>query len=255
MLIETALISIFGGALPLTAWWESALGPVVAALLAGLFAAIIVPRAQRQQQAIQQQQDHEREQQRREDDRTRETAQRFADLERDDRRAKSELSVEMFRLSFGFYVLVEDAARARQYSEPEPPNAVLDDAFAVFKTDGRVIECRLRVAEEMAEIRWLWHAIMDLLSIRFFTVRHSAQRIADLLNGQSREHAATRSIEDDYASEGDQEIREAVLFKYLRDTDIAHHDKVRANFGAALDQLIKATALANRKVVETANQR
>ncbi|GAA1993567.1 hypothetical protein GCM10009817_39840 [Terrabacter lapilli] len=151
---------------------------------------------------------------------------------RESRLDRQNLTVEMFQIAYGFYIPVEDARRRVRYGTPEPASEVLDSAFQEFRVAGRTIEARLRVPEqgdEQVTSRWVWHCVLDLLTLLYFHQRYPGQRTTDLIAGQVKEHAVTNTREN---------VPEVLIQKYLRPEGLDQADEVKRRFAQALDELI-----------------
>ena len=151
-------------------WRQAALNavsPVVAALLGGLVVGILVQRAQ---------------------DR------------RERQRLRSTLSFEMMRSAYGFYFPLIEVIRTRHYAIPrrsalrrfrviprrarrpvQVDTGDLPQKYEDFRIAARVVEEQLRVNFPDAEVRWLWHGVVDMLSARYFRLVHIPQRFHDMV--------------------------------------------------------------------------
>lgn len=158
------------------AFWRqaalNAVSPVVAALLGGLVVSILVQQAQ---------------------DR------------RERQRLRSTLSFEMMRAAYGFYFPLIEAVRKQHYAAyerearrrfrviparaqaPLPVDAGdLPQQYEDFRIAARVVEEQLRVNFPDAEVRWLWHGVVDMLSARYFRLVHIPQRFNDMVKTHSQ---------------------------------------------------------------------
>jgi hypothetical protein len=151
---------------------------------------------------------------------------------REQRQIDRELTVDMFRIAYGFYRLVEDARRRSQYGEGEPQVEVLDHAYSEFAVASRTAEARLRVVPQegsSATARWLWHSIADLLTVLYFHIRHSDRRLEDLITNQQREHEETAGRD---ATSWD------VIHRFLDPKGLRDVDAVKGRFAEAMDELV-----------------
>lgn len=151
---------------------------------------------------------------------------------RETRVERHQLTVEMFQVAYGFYIPIEDARRRVHYGTPDPRLEVLESAYQEFRVAARTIEARLRVTDqgdEQVTSRWVWHCVLDLLTLLYFHQCYPGQRTADVIAGQDKEHAVTNTREN---------VPEVLLQKYLRREGLDHADEVKRRFAQALDELI-----------------
>jgi hypothetical protein len=165
------------------AFWRqaalNAVSPIVAALLGGLVVSVLVQQAQ---------------------DR------------RNRQQLRSTLSFEMMRTAYGFYFPLMEAVRRQHYSvvqrragrrfqllfHPARESGLVDaddlpQQYEEFRIAARVIEEQLRVNFPNAEVRWLWHGIIDMLSARYFRLVHIPRRFNDMIKTHS-EHPTDPEI-------------------------------------------------------------
>ena len=150
-------------------WKQAALNavsPIVAALLGGLVVSILVQQAQ---------------------------------LRRERQQLRSTLSFEMMKTAYGFYFPLIELVRAQHYATSDssvrrlrlvsrPAHRIvavdisdLPQRYEDFRIAARVIEERLRVSFPDAEVRWLWHGVVDMLSARYYRLVHMPQRFNDMV--------------------------------------------------------------------------
>jgi hypothetical protein len=124
----------------------AAIGPIVAALVGtlgiGLFAARITERAQQR---------------------------------RRDRDLREQIIVEMTQIAGGLYFETQRywRATARETTPPERLTALrmsLDERYSSARVAGEALEMRLRVYFSTDRPRQLWHATMDLVTVRYYQV-------------------------------------------------------------------------------------
>ncbi len=139
----------------------------------------------------------------------------------------------MFQVAYGFYTPVEDERNRIHYGTSKPGSEKLDSTFEQFRIAGRTIEARLRVPAQGSEdntSRWLWHCVLDLLTLLYFHQRFPALRTTELIAGQVEEHALTNNRE---------QVPEDLVQKYLRPDGLEEPDEVKRRFAQALEDLIE----------------
>jgi hypothetical protein len=152
------------------AFWRqaalNAVSPAVAALLGGLVVSILVQRAQGR---------------------------------RERQKLRSSLSFDMLKAAYGFYFPLIEVIRKEHYAAPlrATPRRILilprrgkkpapldpgdlPQQYEDFRIAARVVEEQLRVNFPDAEVRWLWHGVVDMLSARYFRLVHIPERFSDM---------------------------------------------------------------------------
>jgi hypothetical protein len=145
-------------------WREAALNavsPVVAALLGGLVVSILIQQAQ-------------------------------------DRRAsqtlRASLSTEMMKVAYGFYFKLIEVVRIEHYKmfdrklqQRAPLDAGdLPQQYDDFRIAARVLEEQLRISFRDGAARWLWHGVVDMLTVRYYRLVHVHERFDDMIETHSQ---------------------------------------------------------------------
>lgn len=163
-----------------TPFWRqvalNAVSPAVAALLGGFVVSILVQQAQ---------------------------------ARRERQQLRSALSCDMMKTAYGFYFPLIEMVRSEHYAalqragrqsrwggsrRPAPPElGDLPEKYEAFRIAARVVEEQLRVSFPAADVRWLWHGVVDMLSARYFRLAHIPKRFQDMARTHS-EHTQDPEI-------------------------------------------------------------
>lgn len=206
-----AALAAHGAAEPL--WQQAALdmvAPLAAALFGGLAVTLICQRVQEHRAELKQAEERDR-----------------AEQER-----RSQLSLDIMRVAFAFYTRLIEVTRVEHYQGDI--RAHLGDLaryYENFRIDARVLEEQLRVYLPGGEARWLWHGVVDMLSLRYYRLVFPGPR----LDGMIKTHGHHPQ---------DPEIPESVRGGFLGPPDlewadrVVFHDTVMQKFEDMLTRVI-----------------
>lgn len=189
-------LSLIGRSLADPFWKEAILagiGPIVAAILGGLAVGLIVQYVQNRREFL-----------------TFSTA----------------LSLDMMQIAYGFYTRLIEVIRQEHYGQ-EVSSAELPARFEEFRIAARVVEAKLHAYFSDEEARYLWHGVVDMLSVRYYRLTYGAdgQRTIDMI-GTHGQHPDEAKIP----------ARARVLF--LRHDELQDDDKVMRRFEEMLNHAI-----------------
>ncbi|HEY3870056.1 MAG TPA: hypothetical protein VGM10_16955 [Actinocrinis sp.] len=93
------------------------------------------------------------------------------------------LGFEMMEQAYGFYYITEEGIRRRFYDgdAADLTDLQLHSRYERFRLAARVIEQKLAIYLPETDARWLWHCVIDLLSVRYYSLVHRDTRLDDLL--------------------------------------------------------------------------
>lgn len=131
-------------------WRQAALNtvsPIVAALLGGLVVGLIVQYAQNRRTTFS---------------------------------LRTTLSFEVMQVAYACYYRVEEAIRRERYGQEWNANDLHQD-YEEFRIAARVLEAKLHAYFKDGIARWLWHDVVDLLTVRYYGLVHKGQRFEDLV--------------------------------------------------------------------------
>ena len=148
-------------------WREAALNsvsPVIAAALGGLVVSLIIQRVQDRRSEL-----------RREEERRRTDAER-----------RTQLGLEVMKTAFAFYRRLIEATREEHEGLYKIDLGTLHVQYQDFRIASRVLEEQLRVYLPSGEARWLWHGVVDMLSLRYYRLAHEGSRLGGMITGHSK---------------------------------------------------------------------
>lgn len=187
-----------------------AVSPILAALLGGLAVTLICQRVQNHRAEFQRQEER-----------------KHAERER-----RSQISLDIMRVAFSFYTRLIEVARVEQYEgEEKVVLGELPKHYEEFRIAARVLEEQLRVYTPGGEARWLWHGVVDMLSVRYYRLAHFGPRLIGMIDTQGRHP-------------GDEEIPENVRARLLGpeglqwDNRVEFHNRVMKKFEELLELVI-----------------
>lgn len=95
---------------------------------------------------------------------------------------KTSLTLDMMEVAYGFYTRLMEVARQQHYGQ-NGSTAKLPEQFEEFRIAARVVEAKLHAYFPDEEARYLWHGVIDMLSIRYYRLFHGAdsQRTLDMM--------------------------------------------------------------------------
>ena len=127
----------------------NAVSPIVAAVFGGLIVGFIVRRAQNHR----------------------------ADLA-----LRTSISIDMMQVAYGFYTKLIEVIRRERYGQ-EVNIDDLPERYEDFRIAARVLEAKLHAYVRDSEARWLWHGVVDLVSLRYYSLVHrDSIRLNDMIN-------------------------------------------------------------------------
>jgi hypothetical protein len=147
-------------------WREAVLnsvGPIIAAGLGGLIVGLIIQRVQDRRTDLRHEEDRRR-----------------TDTER-----RTQLGLEVMKTSFAFYRRLIEAIREEQEGLYKIDLGILRVQYQDFRIAARVLEEQLRVYLPSGEARWLWHGVVDMLSLRYYRLAHEGSRLGGMIAGHS----------------------------------------------------------------------
>lgn len=186
----------------------NSIGPVIAALLGGLVVTLICQRVQNHRAELRQQEDRKR-----------------AERER-----RAQISLDIMRIAFGFYTRLIEVTRVEQY-EDKVSLGDLPAHYQDFRIDARVLEEQLRVYIPGSEARWLWHGVVDMLSLRYYRIAHKGARLDGMINTHAQ-HAKDQGIPASIRGSflGPEDLR--------WDDRVVFHDRIMKKFEDMLTRVI-----------------
>ena len=75
---------------------------------------------------------------------------------------------------YGFYTQLIEVVRQQHYGQ-QPTMAKLPGQFEQFRISARVVEAKLHAYFPDEEARYLWHGVVDMLSIRYYKLIHGEE--------------------------------------------------------------------------------
>jgi hypothetical protein len=150
-------LSVVGQSLADPFWKEAILagiGPIVAAIFGGLAVGLIVQYVQNRREFL---------------------------------TFSTSLSLDMMQIAYGFYTRLIEVIRQKHYGQ-EVPSAELPARFEEFRIAARVVEAKLHAYFSDEEARYLWHGVVDMLSVRYYRLAYGAdgQRTIDMIGTHSQ---------------------------------------------------------------------
>jgi hypothetical protein len=155
-------------------WRDAALNsvsPILAAALGGLVVSLIIQRVQERRSAL-----------RREEER------RQTETER-----RTQLGLEIMTTAFAFYRTLIEATREEHEGIYQIDLSGLRGQYQDFRVAARILEEQLRVYLPGGEARWLWHGVVDMLSLRYYGLAHQGPRLDGMITGHAK-HIADDEI-------------------------------------------------------------
>ena len=166
-----------------------AISPIVAALLGGLLVTLICQQVQARHAAEVRREERERAEHKQKEELLRSELKQQEELQRSElrqeedrlqaeRERRNQLSLDIMRIAFGFYARLIELTRVEEYEGEDQVN--LDDLpkhYEEFRITARVLEEQLRVYFPNGEARWLWHGVIDMLSVRYYRLVHKGPRL------------------------------------------------------------------------------
>ena len=102
------------------------------------------------------------------------------DSSRAERNRNSQLSLAAMELAYTFYTQLIETVRVEEY-EGRVELGDLPLKYEKFKIDARVLEEQLRVSFPDGQARWLWHGVVDMLSVRYYKLAHGGARLEGMI--------------------------------------------------------------------------
>lgn len=171
-------------------WRQAALdavSPIVAALLGGLAVTLICYRFQARHAEQVRREERERAEHKQEEELLRSDLRQEEDRLRAERERRNQLSLDVMRIAFGFYTRLIELTRVEAYEGEDQVNlGDLSMHYENFRITARVLEEQLRVYFPDGEARWLWHGVVDMLSVRYYRLVHTDQRLDDMIRTHSK---------------------------------------------------------------------
>ncbi len=174
-----------------------AVSPVITAIFVGVAATLICYRIQTRhadQVRIEERDraEHKQEEERLRSDLKQEEERLRSDLKQEEQRAqaererKNQISLDIMRIAFGFYTRLIEPTRVEQYNGEDQVNlGNLPKQYEEFRINARVLEEQLRVYFPDGEARWLWHGVVDMLSVRYYRLVHKGPRLDGMIETHS----------------------------------------------------------------------
>lgn len=167
-------------------WRQAALdavSPLVAAVLGGLAVTLICSQVQARREEQVRREELLQFDLRQEEDRLREESER-----------RNQISLDIMRIAFGFYTRLIEPTRVEQYEgRHQVTLGDLPKHYEEFRITARVLEEQLRVYFPDGEARWLWHGVVDMLSVRYYRLVHKGPRLDDMI-GTHGDHPIDKKI-------------------------------------------------------------
>ncbi len=171
-------------------WRQAALdavSPVLAALLGGLAVTLICYRVQARHAEQVRREERERAEHKQEEELLRSDLRQEEDRLRAERERRNQLSLDIMRIAFGFYTRLIEPTRVEAYEgEDQVDLGDLPKRYEEFRITARVLEEQLRVYFPDGEARWLWHGVVDMLSVRYYRLVHRGPRLDDMIETHSK---------------------------------------------------------------------
>lgn len=146
-----------------------------------------------------------------------------------DRRAmlalRTSLSFEVMQVAYACYYRVEEAIRRERYGQEWDLEAIHQD-YEDFRIAARVLEAKLHAYFKDGIARWLWHGVIDLLTVRYYTLVHKGQRFEDLI---ARHGKHPRELE----------IPATARAFFLNTDELRNDEKVKRGFEIMLNETLK----------------
>jgi hypothetical protein len=100
---------------------------------------------------------------------------------------RTALSVDMMEVAYSFYTRLMEVIRQEYYGQ-EVNDAKLPEYYETFRIAARVIEHKLHAYFSDGEARYMWHGVVDMLSIRYyrFTYGAKSQRVIGMMDTHSQ---------------------------------------------------------------------
>lgn len=168
------------------AFWRQAtldaVSPVLAALLGGLAVTLICHRVQARHAEQVRREERERAEHKQEEEYLRSDLRQEEERSRAERERRNQLSLDIMRIAFGFYTRLIELTRVEDYEgEDQVNHGDLPKHYEEFRITARVLEEQLRVYFADGEARWLWHGVIDMLSVRYYRLVHKGPRLDDMI--------------------------------------------------------------------------
>ena len=219
-----------------SAFWRQAaldaVSPVVAALLGGLAVTLICYRFQARHAEQVRREERERAEHKQEEELLRSELRQEEDRSHAERERKNQLSLDVMRVAFGFYTRLIELTRVEAYEGQDQVDlGDLPKHYEDFRITARVLEEQLRVYFTDGEARWLWHGVVDMLSVRYYRLAHTSQRLDDMIETHSKHPT-------------DEEIPQGVRPLFLGPSDFRwddrqrFHNRIMTRFEVLLTKLI-----------------
>ena len=135
-----------------------------------------------------------REEQVRREERKRAELRQEEDRLRAERERRNQVSLDIMRIAFGFYTRLIELTRVEQYKGAAQVDlGDLPKHYEEFRIAARVLEEQLRVYFPGGEARWLWHGVVDMLSVRYYRLVHKGPRLDGMI-GTHGKHPTDKEI-------------------------------------------------------------
>jgi len=131
---------------------------------------------------------------------------------------RTNLSIDMMQDAYAFYTRLIEVVRQRHYGQ-DVRDASLSDQYIEFRIAARVIESKLHAYFPDEEARYLWHGVVDMLSMRYYRFAYGPNnpRVAGMLETHSQ-HPTDKdipaSVRQMFPSRDELEDDDLILGKY-----------------------------------------
>lgn len=147
---------------------------------------------------------------------------------------RTDLSLEMMRIAYGFYYPLIEVVRQRHYGQ-DVKDTELPKQFGDFRIAARVVEAKLHAYFNNQEARYMWHGVVDMLSLRYYRLVYGKDSPRTLgMIGTHGQHPT------------DLEIPQRVRLLFLNEEELHDDDLVMKRFETMLNGAIEL--VLNRKL-------
>ncbi len=147
---------------------------------------------------------------------------------------RTQLSLEMMKIGYGFYYPLIEVIRQKHYGQ-EVEDTMLPKQFEEFRISARVVEAKLHAYFNNQEARYMWHGVVDALSLRYYRLVYGkdSPRTLGMIETHSKHPA-------------DSEIPSTARALFLSYEELQNDQRVMDTFEIMLDKAIEL--VLNRKL-------
>jgi hypothetical protein len=108
---------------------------------------------------------------------------------------RTTLSVEMMEVAYSFYTRLIEVVR-QEYYKQDVDKSKLPEQYESFRVAARVIEHKLHAYFSDGEARYMWHGVIDMLSLRYYRFTYGADspRVIGMIDTHGQHPAEVTKI-------------------------------------------------------------